>query len=110
MVNFLDKYFYSVELNEDNKKVIHLDCSYYKRCDGLDYARIDYTHAYIPIGSDRESIDTVADEVTQYQFDMNEDEFRMDFNDHIKQAKYLPLTEVVNETPCGYYFECKKQI
>lgn len=110
----MDRYFYSVELDYDGNKVVHLSSNVYWNdvdTSETDYRCAEWTFFYIPINELKEFIkndhfyeyvnekidylcdltETSANEICAHYFDGN-------------PGTYLHITDVDETTPCGNYW------
>ena len=112
----MDRYFYSVELDDDGYKVIHLSGSVYlndvdttEKC----YRCAEWTWLYIPINELKELIENswfyeYVNEKIAYLGDLTKEEAMETCANYFdgQPGVYLHIEEVDDETPCGnYWFE-----
>jgi hypothetical protein len=109
----MDRYFYSVELDDNGNKVVHLSGNVYYNHDGTEtnYRCAEWTFFYIPINWLKELMKydqfyDYADVKVNYLGDLTEIEAietcERYFNG--KPGAYLHITDVDEETPCGDYW------
>lgn len=112
----MDRYFYSVELDYDGNKVIHLSSNIY--LNDADQTRMDYrcaewTFFYIPIEQLKELIGNncfydYVNENVDYLCDITHTS-AVELCSHYfdgESGTYLHIGNVNEETPCGcYWFE-----
>ena len=111
----MDRYFYSVELDRDGNKVVHLSGNVYLN-DGDDtetnHRIAEWTFLYIPIDELKELIKNdrfyeYANERVDYLDDVSEVEALKVCDQYFdgNPGTYLHVQEVNEDTPCGdYYF------
>lgn len=58
-------------------------------------------HVDVPVQGGREEIENAIDNSLQTQYDMTDDEV----NIYYGQLEELPITEVTQDTPCGWYVD-----
>lgn len=110
----MDRYFYSVELDEYGNKAVHLSGNvYFNDADETEsnYRCAEWTFFYIPISWLKELFKydqfyDYVDEKVNYLGDLTEEEAikvcASYFNG--KPGTYLHITDVDEETPCGDYW------
>lgn len=109
----MDRYFYSVELDVDGNKVIHLSSNVYWNDDEteMDYRCAEWTFFYIPINKLMELISNdrfydYVDENIDYLCDITKVS-AIEICSHYfdgEPGTYLHITDVNEETPCGNYW------
>lgn len=114
----MDRYFYSVELNDDGNKIIHLSGNiYWNDVDtaSTDYRLAEWTFFYITLKELKELIENDlfyehVNEHVKYLDDISEEEAFVTCDRYFngKPGVNLHINDVSEETPCGeYWFESK---
>ena len=110
----MDRYFYSVELDDDGKKVIHLSGNVYGNDDGgahKDHRCAEWTFFYIPMNMLKELIEEdsfyeYVNERIDYLGDLTKEEALETCENYFggKPGTYLHIIDINEETPCGDYW------
>ena len=119
-LNKLDRYFYSIELNENNEKVMHLlGNAYFNDADGTDkpYRLAEWTWMYFSLDKLKEKFDhdilfdvdsfyEYINERVNYLGDHTENEIIEICNNYFdgESGNEMHPIEINEELPCGNYW------
>lgn len=109
----MDRYFYSVELDDDGNKVVHISGNIYWTSDEAEtnYRCAEWTFFYIPMNKLKALIEVdwfceYVDERIDYLGDLTEEDALEACECYFdgKPGTYLHIADVNEKTPCGHYW------
>lgn len=86
---------------ENGRKVVVIDGFCFENETGLHFVNTIGCYVDVPVQGGREEIENAIDNSLQTQYDMTDDEVNICYG----QLEELPITEVTQDTPCGWYVD-----